>query len=103
MPEIQIVPAAAGYYALWRWDDGEYVRAIITAWLIEHSGSDEKPYTVTIPLTFGGSDTSDRAAVNAILCPDGSVNDGNGTYWRSLKDWLADRPANPSDNLIVTR
>lgn len=88
---IQIIPAAAGYYALWRYlDDGRRVgRAPITSWQVDTNGEGGEVRS-SWPITDGES----GIAIEAILCPDGTVNEsGGGLYWETLPDWIAsDQP-----------
>lgn len=86
---IQIIPAAAGYYALWQYGDGErrIGRSPITSWQVDTYGEGGEVRS-SWPILDGES----GVAVEAILCPDGTVNEsGTGMYWDTLADWIADK------------
>lgn len=87
MPEIQIIPAAAGYYGLWRAPvECGYGRSPLTAWQVD---IDEGHVAWSHPIVEGMGYND----VEAILCPDGSVNQADGgEFWRSIDEWLAFKP-----------
>lgn len=85
MTDFHFVPAAAGYYALWRSDVAPgYGRTIITAWQI-----DTAPVTHvsgTSALIEGDNGTP----IEAILCPDGTVQAvDSGDFWPDIVAWQA--------------
>lgn len=91
MPEIQIIPAAAGYYGLWRAPvECGYGRSPVTAWQID---IDEGRVAWIHPVVEGMAYND----VAAILCPDGTVNQSDGgEFWPSIEEWLAHiNPAKP--------
>ncbi len=76
-----IIPAAAGYFGLWRADnDRGYGRSPIVAWQLDGDG--------TTPLIEGGY----GPRVEAILCPDRTVNAADGgDWWETITDWAGVR------------
>lgn len=91
MANFQIIPAAAGYYALCSLSETEgYARFPIIGWQVDVTpGGIDRCHA----LTAGKGDHD----IEAILCPDGTVNqmDG-GEFWPTVKAWLAHiNPAKP--------
>lgn len=92
MTDFHFVPAAAGYYALWQTECAPgFGRTIITGWQI-----DTTPTThvrSTAPLIEGDNTMN----IEAILCPDGSVQqvDG-GEFWPDVASWLDNAPPPPA-------
>ncbi len=84
---ITIIPAAAGYFGLWRADnDRGYGRSPIVAWCM--AVGDAGDLIRSAPVIDGelGPD------VVAILCPDGSVNKADGgEWWETITDWAGVR------------
>lgn len=82
MSSLQIIPAAAGYYALWRLDmEPGYGRSPIIGWYLD---IDEGLLGATYPVIEGAV----SARVEAILCPDGTVNESDsGKFFESLDEW----------------
>jgi hypothetical protein len=103
MSDFHFVPAATGFYALWQTDFAPgYGRTIITGWQID-TVITHVNYTRAL---IEGDNTMN---VEAILCPDGSVQqvDG-GVFWRDVAHWLADvpdarkaPPPPPADRFVV--
>lgn len=83
MTNYKFVPAPAGTYALWRTGiKPGYGRTIITAWQID---AEEISVSWTKALVEGENSVN----VEAILCPDGSVQQvDSGEFWPSVAAWL---------------
>lgn len=84
---ITIIPAAAGYYALWRADnDRGYGRAPVAAWRVDTNEDDDVAFTAPV------IDGEPGPKVEAILCPDRTVNEvDGGDWWETITDWVGVR------------
>ena len=73
-----IIPAPAGYFGLWRIDAQQYGRSPIIAWSITEDGC-------AWPWIDGEQGTD----IDAILCPDGTVNQHRGgVFWKNVATWM---------------
>ena len=92
---IAVIPANPGFYVLENYHHekgdpppkaSDLFLSPIVAWSIERYSFSENHHTV--PVTTHGRDEN----YLAIVCPNGEVDDFNGT-WKCLQDFLDDRHA----------
>lgn len=99
MTDFHFVPAASGYYALWQTDFAPgYGRTVITGWQIDTTPATHVRSTAAL---IEGDNTVN---VEAILCPDGSVQEiDSGTFWPDIAGWLESAPPPPPADRMAVR